>query len=112
MATTMATPDALRSPSMDNVPPARAGGDIFALDPALAEAVAREAGDWAWAECSALGEICGQAGTIELGFAANEQPPVHVPYDRSGERVDAMAFHPAWHSLMELAARHGVMGRP
>ena len=96
----------------DNVPPARAGGDLFTLDPALADAVRREAGEWALAECSALGEICGQAETIELGFAANEQPPVHVPYDRSGRRVDAMAFHPAWHSLMELAAWHGVMGRP
>jgi len=113
MPTTMATPDAPQAPApADNVPPARAGGDVFAGDPALAEAVAREAGPWAVAECSALGEICGRADTIELGFAANEQPPVHVPYDRSGGRVDAVAFHPAWHSLMELAAGHGVMGRP
>ena len=59
----------------DNVPLARTGGDIFASDPALAEAVRREAGEWALPECQTLGELCAQADTIELGFTANEHPP-------------------------------------
>src|SRR5437016_2879200 len=96
----------------DNVPPARAGGDVFRSDPALVEAVWREAGQWAMEGCSALGAVCGQPETIELGFAANEHPPVHVAYDRSGRRVDAVEFHPSWHSLLDLAAWHGLMGRP
>jgi putative acyl-CoA dehydrogenase len=108
MPTTLALPDALT----DNVPPARTGDDVFASDPALAEAVRREAGEWGLAECHALGELCGQADTIELGFAANEQPPTHVAYNRSGRRVDSTVFHPSWHSLMEVAAGHGLMGRP
>ena len=96
----------------ENVPPARAGGDIFRSDMALTEAVWREAGSWAMKECSTLGEICGRPETIELGFAANENPPVHVVYDRSGRRVDAAEFHPSWHSLLDVAAWHGLMGRP
>ena len=95
----------------DNVPPARAG-DTFCSDPALAEAVWREAGEWAMDGCRSLGELCGQAETIELGFAANEHPPVHLAYDRSGARVDAAEFHPSWHSLLDIAAWHGLMGRP
>jgi len=95
-----------------NVPPARAGGDIFRSDPALAEAVWREAGSWAMDDCRTLGELCGQPETIELGFAANENPPVHLVYDRSGRRVDTAEFHPSWHSLLDIAAWHGLMGRP
>jgi putative acyl-CoA dehydrogenase len=94
-----------------NVPPARVGGDIFRSDPALAEAVWREAGEWAMEGCSELGELCGRADTVELGFQANEQPPVHIVYDRSGQRVDAAEFHPSWHSLLDIAAWHGLMGR-
>jgi putative acyl-CoA dehydrogenase len=95
-----------------NVPPARAGGDIFRSDPPLAEAVWREAGEWAMEGCRALGELCGQPETIELGFAANENPPAHRVYDRSGQRVDVAEFHPSWHSLLDHAAWHGLMGRP
>jgi putative acyl-CoA dehydrogenase len=95
-----------------NVPLARSGGDIFRSDPALAEAVWREAGSWAMDDCRTLGELCGQPETIELGFAANENPPVHVVYDRSGRRVDTAEFHPSWHSLLDIAAWHGLMGRP
>jgi putative acyl-CoA dehydrogenase len=95
-----------------NVPPARLGGDIFRSDMALTEAVWREAGSWAMEECSALGATCARSETIELGFAANENPPVHLVYDRSGRRVDAAEFHPSWHSLLDIAAWHGLMGRP
>ena len=94
-----------------NVPPARAGGDIFRSDMALTEAVWREAGSGAMEDCSALGELCGRPETIELGFSANENPPVHVVYDRGGRRVDAAEFHPSWHSLLDIAAWHGLMGR-
>jgi putative acyl-CoA dehydrogenase len=95
-----------------NVPPARVGGDIFLSDPALAEAVWREAGLWAMEDCRTLGVLCGQPDTIELGFAANENPPAQIVYDRSGRRVDAAEFHPSWHSLIDIAAWHGLMGRP
>ena len=109
MTTTMAP---AAPSSNDNVPPARTGGDTFASDPALVEAVRREAGEWALAECSELGQLCARPEVIGLGFAANEHPPVHLPYDRDGQRVDATEFHPAWHELMAMAAGHGTMGRP
>ena len=112
MPTTLAAPDALPHKSMaDNVPPARTG-DSFASDPALLDAVRREAGEWALAECGDLGELCGRPETIESGFEANEQPPRQLAYDRDGQRVDTVQFHPGWHSLMDIAARHGLMGGP
>jgi putative acyl-CoA dehydrogenase len=32
--------------------------------------------------------------------------------NRYGHRVDTVDFHPSWHELMAMAARHGIMGRP
>lgn len=55
MSTTMAP---AAPATTDNVPPARTGGDTFASDPALVEAVRREGGEWALSECSELGQRC------------------------------------------------------
>jgi putative acyl-CoA dehydrogenase len=93
-------------------PPERTGDNVFAADVALAEALRREGAEWAEPELERLGEIAGRPETIALGFAANEHPPRHVPYDRSGARVDDLELHPAWHSIMALAVEHGLHGAP
>jgi len=44
----------------------------------------------------------------EWARLANENPPKLTTHDRYGHRIDEVEFHPAWHSLMQLAKQHGV----
>ena len=43
---------------------------------------------------------------------ANRHHPELVPYDRWGNRVDEVEFHPSWHWLMERAVGHGLQAAP
>ncbi len=56
----------------------------------------------------ALGAESGEAGALELGRLANENPPVLRTHDRFGNRIDEVEFHPAWHELLELSVAHGI----
>ena len=89
-----------------NQPPPFEGTDLLACDPALQAAVERHVPgamealrDWS-ATVSA-------PDTYALAESANRNPPTLRTYDRRGERVDDVEFHPAWHGLMQLAASAG-----
>ena len=43
---------------------------------------------------------------------ANEHHPRLTPYDRYGNRIDEVEFHPSWHWLMERAVGHGLAATP
>ena len=90
----------------NQVPPI---GDInlYRSDVALHEAVDREGGGWAAADLDAFGAVAG-GEMMACGFAANENRPRLRLFDRSGHRLDAVEFHPAYHRLMELGMQHGV----
>ncbi|MBA2347100.1 MAG: acyl-CoA dehydrogenase family protein [Solirubrobacterales bacterium] len=93
-----------------NTPPRLQDFDVIGGDTAIVEALhAFGAGDRV-AECSELGRALGSAEGLEAGFLANEQPPVHRPYDRGGARTDEVTFTPAWDHVMRLAVEHGVAG--
>ena len=94
------------------LPPERQGDNLLDGDAALLEALRREGAEGFEPACRALGARLGEREVIEWGFQANDQPPELVRLDRSGERVDEIAFHPAWHSLMDLAVTSGVAGAP
>ncbi len=96
--------------SHDNTPARLEGFDVIGDDVALVEAVRAFGGDARLPECTTLGQALGSATGLEAGFTANERPPVHRPYDRSGERTDEIVFDPAWHHVMKLAVEHGVAG--
>ena len=59
-----------------------------------------------------LGRLAGSAQAQEWGRQANENPPVLRTHDRFGNRIDEVEFHPAWHSLMTVAVRHGLHAAP
>jgi putative acyl-CoA dehydrogenase len=90
-----------------NQPPPLAGHDLFAANRVLAEAVEREGAGWAVERCSEFGALLGRE-PVEWGRLANEQPPRLRSYDRFGERIDEVEFHPAWHDLMRTSLAHGV----
>jgi putative acyl-CoA dehydrogenase len=88
------------------------GHNAFTGDRVLAEAMRREGGDWAEAQASELGEICGRPETIRAGYEANENPPRLRTHDRFGNRIDEVVFHPAWHELLGLGVEHGLHALP
>ena len=90
-----------------NQPPPFEGRNLYLADRALQDAVAREGGAWAHESLAAWGERLGSAATLALAARANRFAPELRTHDRYGERLDEVAFDPAWHELMALAMRAG-----
>jgi putative acyl-CoA dehydrogenase len=88
------------------------GYDLFAADPLMAGALAREGGGWGTKEASALGALVGTPDYYRWAAQANRNEPLLVTHDRYGNRVDEVDFHPAYHSLMDIAVIHGVHSLP
>ena len=42
----------------------------------------------------------------QWGRLANENKPVLRTFDRYGNRIDEVEFHPAWHQLMKMGVEH------
>ncbi|QCX79815.1 Putative acyl-CoA dehydrogenase AidB [Streptomyces sp. YIM 121038] len=98
--------------TVTNQAPPLVGYDVFTCDRALAEGVERHLDpallDGARAELSLLGRTAGSAQAQEWGTLANENPPALHTHDRYGNRVDEVAFHPAWHRLLGKAVAAGL----
>jgi putative acyl-CoA dehydrogenase len=94
--------------AVSNQPPPLQDYNLFSSDRALAEALEREAPGAGSRDAFSLGELAGRPDVIELGFAANENPPELLTHDRFGNRIDEVRFHPAWHTLMQHAAQRGL----
>jgi len=95
-----------------NQPPPLEGHDLFSHDTALVEAFRREGAEAREGEIAAFGELCGASATLEQGRRANEHPPTLRAFDRFGERIDEVEFHPAWHDLLRIGVEHGLHGFP
>ena len=85
-------------------------GHNVADDPTLLEGLVREGAEWAVKDVSRLGLLAGTEHVQQLGRLANENPPILRPYDRFGNRIDDLEFHPAWHELMSTAVANGMHG--
>src|SRR5436305_1671931 len=95
-----------------NQPPPLEDVNLFTSDRVLAEALRREGAEWAEERARTFGEIGGRRETISWGFQPNEHPPVLRAFDRNGNRIDEVEFHPAWHALMALGVEHGLHALP
>ena len=82
--------------------------DLFALDTALAEAVAANGAAAAAKELSEFGCHWGSAAMAERGRLANENTPKLRTFDSRGNRRDEVEFHPAYHELMAHSAHAGL----
>jgi putative acyl-CoA dehydrogenase len=81
-------------------------------DVALVEAVTRHGSAAVVDDLVALGAEAGSAEAREHGLLANRNEPELAPYDRYGNRVDEVRFHPSWHWLMERGVGHGLQAAP
>ncbi|MET1060848.1 MAG: acyl-CoA dehydrogenase family protein [Nocardioides sp.] len=95
-----------------NQAPPLAGHNVVTSDAALVEAVTRHAGADVVDDLVALGAEAGTAEAREHGMLANRHHPELTPYDRYGNRIDEVEFHPSWHWLMERAVGHGLQAAP
>ena len=95
-----------------NQPPPLEGHNLFLTDPVLDGAVAREGGKDSRDTLIEFGEIVASPEYSRLGFEANRHQPRLVTHDRFGNRVDEVAFHPAWHGLLETAVGNGHHSLP
>jgi putative acyl-CoA dehydrogenase len=95
-----------------NQPPPLVGHDVVTSDAALVEAVVRHASLDVLDDLTALGREAGSAEAREHAMLANTHDPVLTTYDRFGNRIDEVAFHPSWHWLMTRAVGHGLQAAP
>ncbi|HEV7260900.1 MAG TPA: acyl-CoA dehydrogenase family protein [Bosea sp. (in: a-proteobacteria)] len=86
-----------------NQVPVLADYDAFAADPVLRAAISAFGADWAGERLHEAGRCVGSAHVQELARQANRFTPELRTHDRFGNRIDQIAFHPAWHELMGLA---------
>ncbi len=91
-----------------NQVPLLAGHNVVTADAAHSEAVTRHAGPEVLESLVTIGAEAGTEQSREHGRLANEHHPVLRPYDRYGNRVDEVDFHPSWHWVMERAIGHGL----
>ncbi|GAC1323866.1 MAG: acyl-CoA dehydrogenase family protein [Thermoleophilaceae bacterium] len=94
-----------------NQPPPLEGHNLFLENRPLVEAVAREGAEWAHDRVADFGAEAG-GEPLEWGRLANENPPILRAYDRYGNRIDEVEFHPAYHRLMEMSVSRGVHALP
>lgn len=89
--------------------------NLFACDLALQEALAREApalGHAASRQMHVLGQQVAAAAKQDWARLANQNSPKLCNYNRQGQRIDEVEFHPAWHELMRLMIASGVHAAP
>ncbi len=63
------------------------------------------------AHLAAFGASIGREAVRDMGRLANENPPKLMAFDRYGQRIDEVEFHPAYHELMRLGLEAGVASR-
>jgi putative acyl-CoA dehydrogenase len=95
-----------------NQVPLLVGHNVVTADHALVEAVTRHGSAEVVDDLVPLGAEAGTAEAREHGMLANEHHPHLTPYDRYGNRIDEVEFHPSWHWLMERAVGHGLAATP
>ena len=93
-----------------NQPPALVDYNVFATDRGLTEGLEREAPGAPLEDLASMGARAGSADVINLGFEANAHPPELHTHDRSGNRIDEVSYHPAYHALMGAATAYGLHG--
>ncbi|WP_416899581.1 MAG: acyl-CoA dehydrogenase family protein [Minwuia sp.] len=86
--------------------------NLYDADPALKEALHRHGGGDAEDAVREMGAELGSAESYEHGRLANDNPPKLKSFDRYGQRIDEVEFHPSYHHMMALGMRHGIQSLP
>jgi putative acyl-CoA dehydrogenase len=91
-----------------NQAPSRVNIDEFATNVPLVEAVSRYDAAWAIPELHRVGQHVG-TGQFQLDAElANTVEPVLHAFDRYGNRIDEVEYHPAYHRIIEASIGFGA----
>ncbi len=105
----------MRTHDVTNQVPPLEGHDVLGADAALSESVAR------WVEphdadgaaaLTDLGRLAGTAEVRQWAEQADRVTPVLRTHAPTGERLDEVEYHPAYHRLMEVAVGEGLTAEP
>ncbi|MDD0810950.1 acyl-CoA dehydrogenase family protein [Curvibacter sp. RS43] len=96
----------------DNQVPELKDYNLFSSDPVLQRAVARGQADWRRPELLRQGAEYGSEATLRAAEDANLYPPELHTHSATGQRIDVVKFHPAWHTMMAMARRNGNANLP
>jgi putative acyl-CoA dehydrogenase len=99
---------ALETHEVTNQPPPFENVNLFAGDTALCDAVRHAGAAIHNDRLTQFGARCGSAEVAEWAMQANRNPPQLKNFDRYGERLDEVEFHPAYHELIGLGLGAGV----
>ncbi len=103
----MSAPERFATHQVENQVPVLGAYNAYSTDTALREAIAREGGAWADGDLTSYGAVAG-GELMQLGYTANENKPKLRGFDRNGQRIDEIEFHPAYHRVMQLAMQAGI----
>src|SRR6516165_4322234 len=98
----------LETHDVSNQPPPFEDVNLFASDIALQAAVEAAGGARHRERLAAFGAAAGSTETALWAAQANENPPRLKAFDRYGQRLDEVEFHPAYHRLMSFGLMAGV----
>jgi len=94
-----------------NQPTALENFNAWQADTLLRYWAERFDGGWGAERLSAYGALVG-GELLSAGFAANRFKPELESHDRFGERIDRVAYHPAYHQLMAAGVGAGITSLP
>ena len=98
--------DLLNSPTLSNLMPDTEGVNFYSADPDLSFLLRRHLSDEDYERAQLILAHLGSVASREmdeLAAQANCQGPVLVQYDKKGQRIDEVVFHPAYHELERIA---------
>ena len=86
--------------------------NAMTTDAALLAAVEREGAAWHLDTLTRDGLALTHPDILALADLANRHTPEHHPFSARGERIDAIEFHPAWHTLLSMLREQGIHSLP
>ncbi|RZT38630.1 acyl-CoA dehydrogenase family protein [Cupriavidus agavae] len=109
---TAAGTDDAQTHSVFNQVPDLARHDLFGTDPGLRAALGRLGGGWHAEALSTYGTRLGDPEVQGWAADANRFTPELHTHSRTGERIDLVTFHPAWHQLLALLRSQQLQALP
>lgn len=86
--------------------------NLLEADPALAEALQRNGAARHIPSLSRYAQQLGERAAWELAEQANRHTPELHRFDARGRIIDAVEFHPSWHTLLGLYRQQGLISLP
>jgi putative acyl-CoA dehydrogenase len=91
-----------------NQPPPFENLNLFATDRALREAVERDGGAMHLPRIEVFGARMGSADVAVFAAAAHHHLPELRRFDRYGQRLDEVEYHPAYHVMLREGIEAGI----